>query len=88
MDISDLPLFALGLFIISYMGVYPNTDRIVIVSSVIFSVGVSLPGINDIPADERFLLLLLGCLWGTLGAVIVPIILAKKKSISITKERA
>ena len=82
-----LPLFALGLFIISYMGIYPNADRIVIVLSVIFSVGVSLPGINNIPADERFLLLLSGCLWGTLGAIIVPIILAKKKSISITKER-
>jgi hypothetical protein len=82
-----LPLFALGLFIISYMGIYPNADRIVIVLSVIFSVGVSLPGINNIPADERFLLLLSGCLCGTLGAIIVPIILAKKKSISITKER-
>jgi Fusaric acid resistance protein-like len=82
-----LPLFAMGLFIISFMGVYPNADRIVIVLSVVFSVGVSLPGINNIPIGERFLLLLSGCLWGTLCAIIVPIILAKKKSISITKEK-
>jgi Fusaric acid resistance protein-like len=82
-----LPLFTLGLFIISYMGIYPNADRIVIVLSVIFSIGVSLPGINNIPIGERFLLLLSGCLWGTFGATIVPIILAKKKLISITKER-
>jgi hypothetical protein len=82
-----IPLFALGLFIISYMGVYPNVVSIVIVSSVIFSVGVSLPGINAIPAGERFLLLLLGGLWGTLGAAITPnIIITKKKSRPRIKE--
>lgn len=80
-------LFALGLFIISYIGVYPNAERIIIILSVIFSVGVSLPGINNIPAGERFLLLLSGCLWGTLGATLSPKFLAKKKSISITKKR-
>jgi hypothetical protein len=73
--------FALGLFIISYMGVYPNAVSIVIISSVIFSVGVSLPGINIIPSGERFLLLFSGGLWGTLGAAIIPIIvLAKERS--------
>jgi hypothetical protein len=74
--------FALGLFIISYMGVYPNAVSIVIISSVIFSVGVSLPGINVIPSGERFLLLFSGGLWGTLGAAIIPIIivLAKERS--------
>ena len=80
-------LFALGLFIISYIGVYPNAERIIIILSVIFSVGVSLPGINNIPAGERFLLLLSGCLWGTLGATLSPKFLATKKSISITKKR-
>jgi Fusaric acid resistance protein-like len=75
--------FAFGLFIISYMGVYPNATSIVIISSVIFSVGVSMPGINIIPSGERFLLLFLGGLWGTLGTAIIPIIiLTKKKSRS------
>ena len=77
-----IPLFAFGLFILSYMGVYSKTASIVIVSSVIFSVGVSLPGINVMPSGERFLLFLLGGLWGTLGAAIIPIILTIKKSSS------
>jgi hypothetical protein len=33
------------------------------------------------------LLFLSGCLWGTLGATIIPIILTKKKSSPIIKER-
>ncbi len=85
-----IALFAIGLFVISYMGVYPNpAPSIVIISSVIFSVGVSLPGLNAMTASERFLLLLLGGLWGTFGAaVIVPIINLKKRlrSTIIKKE--
>ena len=81
MAILEYP-FAIGLFILSYMGVYSKTASIVIVSSVIFSVGVSLPGINVMPSGERFLLFLLGGLWGTLGAAIIPIILTIKKSSS------
>ena len=77
-----VPLFASGLFIISFMGVYPNAaPSIVIISSVIFSVGVSLPGLNTIPAYERFLLLLLGGLWGTFGAVVIVHIINLKKSL-------
>ena len=43
-----VPLLAVGLFIISYLGVYPNTVIIVVISAVVFSVGVALPGINNI----------------------------------------
>ncbi len=88
-DYIGVALFAIGLFIISYMGVYPNAaPSIVIISSVIFSVGVSLPGLNAIPASERFLLLLLGGLWGTFGAaVIVPIINLKKRLRSTIMEK-
>jgi hypothetical protein len=65
-----VPLLAIGLFIISYFGVYPNTAIIVIISAIVFSVGVALPGINNIHPGERFWLFLVGGLWGILGAII------------------
>ncbi len=40
------------------------------ISAVVFSVGVALPGINNIPPGERFWLFLVGGLWGVLGAII------------------
>ena len=43
-----VPLLAIGLFIISYFGVYPNTAIIVMISAVVFSFGVALPGIDNI----------------------------------------
>jgi hypothetical protein len=64
-----VPLLAIGLFIISYFGVYPNTAVIVVISAVVFSFGVGLPGINNIPPSERFWLFLVGGLWGVLGAI-------------------
>ncbi len=81
-------LFAIGLFIISYMGVYPNAAArsIVIISSVIFSVGVALPGLNAIPASERFSLILLGGLWGTLGTVVIVPIINLKGSSTLIEE--
>lgn len=82
-------LFALGLFIISYIGIYSNISSFVIISSTIFSIGVSLPGIDIIPSSERFFLLLLGGIWGTLGSVIIPIIILtikKPRSIIPTEE--
>jgi uncharacterized membrane protein YccC len=63
------PLLAIGLFIISYLGVYPNAAIIVMISAVVFSVGVALPGINNIPPGERFWLFLVGGLWGVIGAI-------------------
>ncbi|MGC2574547.1 MAG: hypothetical protein WA364_23800 [Candidatus Nitrosopolaris sp.] len=35
-----VPILAIGLFIISYFGVYPNTATIVVISAVVFSFGV------------------------------------------------
>jgi Fusaric acid resistance protein-like len=64
-----VPLLAVGLFIISYLGVYPNTAVIVVISAVVFSVGVALPVINNISPGERFWLFLVGGLWGVLGAI-------------------
>ena len=40
------------------------------ISAVVFSVGVALPGINNIPPGERFWLFLVGGLWGVLAAII------------------
>jgi uncharacterized membrane protein YccC len=39
------------------------------ISAVVFSVGVALPGIHNIPFGERFWLFLVGGLWGVLGAI-------------------
>src|SRR5215467_4311174 len=64
-----VPLLAIGLFIISYFGVYPNTAIIVVISAVVFSFGVALPGINNIPPGERFWLFLVGGLWGIIDAI-------------------
>ena len=55
-----------------------------IISSVLFAVGVSLSGINIMPAGERFWLLLLGGLWGKFGAAILFVILTKNRSKAIT----
>jgi hypothetical protein len=87
-----VPLFALGLFIISYIGIYPNANNIVLISSVVFSIGVALPGINKIVSPaELFWLVLAGGLWAVLGAAIIPIIrhVSKKsqsKAIIIEEE--
>src|SRR5262252_8264917 len=53
----------------AYFGVYPNTAIIVVISAVVFSFGVALPGINNIPTGERFWLFLVGGLWGVVGAI-------------------
>jgi hypothetical protein len=62
-------LFAIGLFIISYFGVYPIHPNILTISAVVFCIDVALPGINNITPGERFWLFLVGGLWGVLGAI-------------------
>src|SRR5215469_16925768 len=64
-----IPLFAIGLFIISYFGVHPIHPNILTISAVVFSLGVALPGINNITPGERFWLFLVGGLWGCLGTI-------------------
>jgi hypothetical protein len=82
-----VPLLAIGLFMISYFGVYPNTATIVVISAVVFSFGVALPGINNIPPGERFWLFLVGGLWGLLGAITVIgwQLLKKNPAIEVVK---
>ena len=67
-----VPLFAIGLFIISYFGVYPIHPSILIISAVVFSVGVAVPGINNITPGERFWLFLVGGLWGVPWRYYIP----------------
>ncbi len=79
-----VPLCALGLFIISYAGVFPNSINIVFIAAITFSVGIgqsSGGGVLDIA--ERFLLVIAGGLWGILGSII-----AITHSISKTKPEA
>jgi Fusaric acid resistance protein-like len=82
-----VPLFAIGLFIISYFGVYPFHPSILIVSAVVFSVGVAIPGINNITPGERFWLFLVGGLWGVPGAItsLSRQVLKKDSAISVVK---
>jgi uncharacterized membrane protein YccC len=57
------------------------------ISAVVFSFGVALPGINNIPPAERFWLFLVGSLWGILGAII-PLgwqLLKKKPAMEVVK---
>ena len=82
-----VPLFAIGLFIISYFGVYPIHSSILIISAVVFSVGVAVPGINNITPGERFWLFLVGGLWGVLGAItsLSWQVLKKNSAVSVVK---
>jgi hypothetical protein len=80
-----VPLCALGLFIISYAGVFPNSMSIVFIASITFSVGIgqSAGGIIDI--TERFLLVIAGGLWGILGGIIaIPHSISKQKPEATT----
>jgi len=66
-----VPLCALGLFIISYAGVFPNSINIVFIAAITFSVGIGQSaggGVIDI--TERFVLVIAGGLWGILGSII------------------
>ncbi len=76
-----VPLCALGLFIISYAGVFPNSINIVFIASITFSVGIGQSasgGIIDI--TERFLLVIVGGLWGLLGSIIaIPHSMSRSK---------
>jgi hypothetical protein len=83
----SVPLFGIGLFIISYLGVYPIHPNILTISAVVFSLGVALPGINNISPGERFWLFLVGGLWGVLGAItsISWQVLKKNSAIKVVK---
>ncbi|MGA9152066.1 MAG: FUSC family protein [Candidatus Nitrosopolaris sp.] len=82
-----VPLFAIGLFIISYFGVYPIDPNILTISAVVFSIGVALPGINNITPGERFWLFLVGGLWGVLVAItsLSWQVLKKNSAIKVVK---
>lgn len=63
-----VPFSALVLFLISYAEVFP--DSIVFIACLTFSVGVGQSGGDIIAIGERFLLVIVGGLWGILGSII------------------
>lgn len=65
-----VPLSALVLFLICYAEVFP--DSIVFIACLTFSVGVGQSGGDSIVIGERFLLVIIGGLWGILGSIIIP----------------
>jgi hypothetical protein len=73
-----IPLYALGLFIISYTGVYPRVVNISSVCSIIFSIGIGLPGPSISDAGEGFLLYFVGGLWALVG-VVIPLLHSTSK---------
>jgi hypothetical protein len=73
-----IPLYALGLFIISYTGVYPKVVNISLVCSIVFSIGIGLPGPSISDAGEEFLLYFVGGLWALLG-VVIPLLHSTSK---------
>jgi Fusaric acid resistance protein-like len=73
-----IPLYALGLFIISYAGVYPRVVNISSVCSIVFSIGIGLPGPSISVAGEGFLLYFVGGLWALLG-VVIPLLHSTSK---------
>ena len=81
-----VPLCALGLFVISYAGVFPNSKSIIFIAAITFSVGIGQSaggGIIDIA--ERFLLVAAGGLWGLVGSIIaIPHSMSKPKPEATT----
>ena len=76
-----VPLCALGLFIISYAGVFPNSASIVFIACLTFSVGIGQSSGGIIAMGERFLLVIAGGLWGILGSIIpTPHSISKPKA--------
>jgi hypothetical protein len=73
-----VPLYALGLFMISYIGVYPRAVNIALVCSVVFSIGIGLPPHTISGIAESFLLYFVGALWGVLG-VTIPFLSSRSK---------
>jgi hypothetical protein len=73
-----VPLYALGLFIISYTGAYPRVVNISSVCSIVFSIGIGLPGSSISVAGEGFLLYFVGGLWALLG-VVIPLLHSTSK---------
>ena len=63
-----VPLSALVLFLISYAEVFP--DSIVFIACLTFSVGIGQSAGDSIAIGERFLLVIVGGLWGILGSII------------------
>ena len=63
-----VPLSALVLFLISYAEVFP--DNIVFIACLTFSVGVGQSVGDSNAIGDRFLLVIVGGLWGILGSII------------------
>ena len=63
-----VPLSALVLFLLSYAEVFP--ESIVFIACLTFSVGVGQSVGDSIAIGERFLLVIVGGLWGILGSII------------------
>ena len=78
-----IPLYALGLFLISCAGVYPRLVNISLVCSIVFSIGIGISGPSISNAGEGFFLYFVGGLWALLG-VVIPILHSNSKPKSTT----
>lgn len=65
-----VPLVAVGVFALMAIRVVSGMDAVGVVASVVFTVGVGLPGGNVAAAGDRFWLMLAGGAWAILGALL------------------
>lgn len=72
-----VPLLGAGLFIISYLRVFPRAFLILMLASIVFVVGITTQDASINLAGLGFLLFVVGGLWAILGGIIFP---ARKNS--------
>jgi MFS family permease len=67
-----LPLLALGLFLLSYLRVYPRLYLVLLLAALNFAIGVVMQGATLTLIGETTLLVLIGELWVILAGAIFP----------------
>jgi hypothetical protein len=76
-DYFVVPLLAFGLFIISYLRVFPRAFMILMFASTVYVIAIATQGTTLTIISQAFLLIVVGGLWATLSGVIFP---ARKSS--------
>ena len=67
-----VPLFALGLFIISYFRVFPGVFMTLMFGNILFTVAILTQGSTPNLVGQFFLLIVVGGLWAIMGGIIFP----------------
>lgn len=67
-----VPLLGVGLFIISYLRVFPRAFLILMFASIVFVIGIATQDASITLAGQAFLLFVVGGLWAILGGIIFP----------------